>query len=243
MSLSAVVQHLEVLQISGLVSSEKRGRVRTCQIEPGALGPVERWIGARRSSWESASTALASTSPKATTNRKEARDERTIGGARHLCRRAQVQGVARTSIRGLGRPKAKARWFVDPDAHLELDFRIGGANTAGAPRRMATPSATKRSTRTSSRPSASSTPTTCTCRRRGSQSRWPRWSSHPWTTTPPAWSSPSRVRSSMATSPRPGGPRGGLASSAPWKRRSKARPREPERHPSLIRIVPSGPRR
>jgi hypothetical protein len=27
--------------------------VRTCQIEPGALGPVERWIGARRSSWES----------------------------------------------------------------------------------------------------------------------------------------------------------------------------------------------
>jgi DNA-binding transcriptional ArsR family regulator len=53
MSLSAVVQHLEVLQISGLVSSEKRGRVRTCQIEPGALGPVERWIGARRSSWES----------------------------------------------------------------------------------------------------------------------------------------------------------------------------------------------
>ena len=53
MSLSAVVQHLEVLQISGLVSSEKRGRVRTCQIEPGALVPVERWIGARRSSWES----------------------------------------------------------------------------------------------------------------------------------------------------------------------------------------------
>ncbi len=53
MSLSAVVQHLEVLQVSGLVSSEKLGRVRTCQIEPGALGPVERWIGARRSSWES----------------------------------------------------------------------------------------------------------------------------------------------------------------------------------------------
>jgi DNA-binding transcriptional ArsR family regulator len=53
MSLSAVVQHLEVLQVSGLVSSEKLGRVRTCQIEPGALRPVERWIGARRSSWES----------------------------------------------------------------------------------------------------------------------------------------------------------------------------------------------
>jgi DNA-binding transcriptional ArsR family regulator len=53
MSLSAVVQHLEVLQVSGLVSSEKLGRVRTCRIEPGALRPVEQWIGARRSSWES----------------------------------------------------------------------------------------------------------------------------------------------------------------------------------------------
>jgi DNA-binding transcriptional ArsR family regulator len=53
MSLSAVVQHLEVLQLSGLVSSEKVGRVRTCRIEPAALRPVERWIGARRSSWES----------------------------------------------------------------------------------------------------------------------------------------------------------------------------------------------
>ena len=53
MSLSAVVQHLEVLQLSGLVSSEKVGRVRTCRIEPAALRPVERWIVARRSHWES----------------------------------------------------------------------------------------------------------------------------------------------------------------------------------------------
>jgi DNA-binding transcriptional ArsR family regulator len=53
MSLSAVVQHLNVLQVSGLVSSEKVGRVRTCRIEPAALRPVERWIAARRSRWES----------------------------------------------------------------------------------------------------------------------------------------------------------------------------------------------
>ena len=52
MSLSAVVQHLQVLQGSGLVRSEKVGRVRTCRIEPAALRPVEQWIGARRSSWE-----------------------------------------------------------------------------------------------------------------------------------------------------------------------------------------------
>ena len=52
MSLPAVVQHLQVLEASGLIRSEKIGRVRTCQIEPAALRPVERWIGERRSSWE-----------------------------------------------------------------------------------------------------------------------------------------------------------------------------------------------
>jgi DNA-binding transcriptional ArsR family regulator len=52
MSLPAVVQHLQVLEGSGLVRSEKVGRVRTCSIEPVALRPVERWISARRASWE-----------------------------------------------------------------------------------------------------------------------------------------------------------------------------------------------
>jgi DNA-binding transcriptional ArsR family regulator len=52
MSLPAVVQHLQVLETSGLVRSEKSGRVRTCQIDPAALRPVEQWISARRSNWE-----------------------------------------------------------------------------------------------------------------------------------------------------------------------------------------------
>ena len=52
MSLPAVVQHLEVLETSGLVRSKKIGRVRTCQIEPAAMRPVEQWISARRSTWE-----------------------------------------------------------------------------------------------------------------------------------------------------------------------------------------------
>jgi DNA-binding transcriptional ArsR family regulator len=52
MTLPAVVQHIQVLEGSGLVRSEKVGRVRTCRIEPVALRPVERWIGERRSSWE-----------------------------------------------------------------------------------------------------------------------------------------------------------------------------------------------
>jgi DNA-binding transcriptional ArsR family regulator len=52
MSLPAVVQHLQVLEASGLVRSEKVGRVRTCHIEPGALRTAEQWITERRTSWE-----------------------------------------------------------------------------------------------------------------------------------------------------------------------------------------------
>ena len=52
MSLPAVVQHLAVLQASGLVRSEKVGRVRTCRIETQALGTAEQWIADRRAEWE-----------------------------------------------------------------------------------------------------------------------------------------------------------------------------------------------
>lgn len=52
MTLSAVVQHLAVLEDSGLVRSEKVGRVRTCKIEPKALRGAERWIAERRTTWE-----------------------------------------------------------------------------------------------------------------------------------------------------------------------------------------------
>src|SRR6266498_3250286 len=52
MSLPAVVQHLQVLEASGLVRSEKVGRVRTCRIEPAALRTAEDWIAERRTSWE-----------------------------------------------------------------------------------------------------------------------------------------------------------------------------------------------
>jgi DNA-binding transcriptional ArsR family regulator len=52
MSLAAVLQHLQVLEASGLVRSEKTGRVRTCRIEPVALSVAERWISDRRATWE-----------------------------------------------------------------------------------------------------------------------------------------------------------------------------------------------
>ena len=52
MTLSAVVQHLAVLEASGIVRSEKLGRVRTCRIEPEALSLVELWVNERRTNWE-----------------------------------------------------------------------------------------------------------------------------------------------------------------------------------------------
>jgi DNA-binding transcriptional ArsR family regulator len=52
MSLPAVVQHLHVLEDSGLVQSHKLGRVRTCSVEPAALRAAERWISDRRTAWE-----------------------------------------------------------------------------------------------------------------------------------------------------------------------------------------------
>jgi DNA-binding transcriptional ArsR family regulator len=52
MSLPAVMQHLQVLEASGLVRSEKVGRVRTCRIEPRALRTTEQWIAEQRTSWE-----------------------------------------------------------------------------------------------------------------------------------------------------------------------------------------------
>ena len=52
LSLPAVVQHLQMLEASGLVRSEKVGRVRTCRLEPGALQLAEQWINERRLAWE-----------------------------------------------------------------------------------------------------------------------------------------------------------------------------------------------
>lgn len=51
-SLPAVMQHLQVLEASGIVRTAKVGRVRTCSVEPKMLTLAERWIAKRRASWE-----------------------------------------------------------------------------------------------------------------------------------------------------------------------------------------------
>jgi len=51
-TLAAVVQHLQILEESGLVRTEKVGRVRTCRIEAKGLTVAARWLNERQSLWE-----------------------------------------------------------------------------------------------------------------------------------------------------------------------------------------------
>ncbi|HVY91746.1 MAG TPA: metalloregulator ArsR/SmtB family transcription factor [Bryobacteraceae bacterium] len=58
MTLAAVVQHLQVLEESGLISTQKIGRVRTCNIERAGFQAAEAWIANRRSIWDKRLDAL-----------------------------------------------------------------------------------------------------------------------------------------------------------------------------------------
>lgn len=59
MSLPAVIQHIDVLRTSGLVCSEKVGRVRTCTLEPAPLRVIAQWIAQHRGTWEQRLDPLA----------------------------------------------------------------------------------------------------------------------------------------------------------------------------------------
>jgi DNA-binding transcriptional ArsR family regulator len=52
MTLAAALQHIQVLEASGVVRTEKVGRVRMCRVEPRALGAAEKWFHERRALWE-----------------------------------------------------------------------------------------------------------------------------------------------------------------------------------------------
>jgi DNA-binding transcriptional ArsR family regulator len=51
-SLAAVLQQLQLLELSGLIRTEKTGRVRTCRLEPAALTMAGEWLADRRALWE-----------------------------------------------------------------------------------------------------------------------------------------------------------------------------------------------
>lgn len=59
MTLAAVVQHLQVLEQSGIVRTTKLGRVRSCQLDASGLRLAEQWISERRTIWEKRFDRLA----------------------------------------------------------------------------------------------------------------------------------------------------------------------------------------
>lgn len=52
MTLTAVAQHLQVLEDCGLVRTEKTGRVRSCRVEPAGFAVLQGWLSERRTLWE-----------------------------------------------------------------------------------------------------------------------------------------------------------------------------------------------
>jgi DNA-binding transcriptional ArsR family regulator len=57
-TLTAVGQHIRLLEEAGLVTSSKLGRVRSCQLDHDGLKIVEQWLSARRSAWDRRLDAL-----------------------------------------------------------------------------------------------------------------------------------------------------------------------------------------
>jgi|HubBroStandDraft_3_1064219.scaffolds.fasta_scaffold84837_2 DNA-binding transcriptional ArsR family regulator len=51
-TLTAVVQHLQILEEARLVHTEKLGRVRVCRLEPAGFRSLEQWIRDHRTAWE-----------------------------------------------------------------------------------------------------------------------------------------------------------------------------------------------
>lgn len=59
MSLPSFVQHLGVLEASGLIGSRKEGRVRTCYLEKAAFDLLDDWVDEMKAYWEARLDALA----------------------------------------------------------------------------------------------------------------------------------------------------------------------------------------
>ncbi|MGB3500317.1 MAG: metalloregulator ArsR/SmtB family transcription factor [Mesorhizobium sp.] len=59
MGLPAFLKHLRVLEDSGLIATEKTGRIRTCRIRIERLAEAESWISEQRALWQARTDRLA----------------------------------------------------------------------------------------------------------------------------------------------------------------------------------------
>lgn len=64
MALPSFMKHLAVLERSGLIRSNKVGRVRTCELQAKALSPAEQWMAGQRAVWEARTDRLSAFAEK-----------------------------------------------------------------------------------------------------------------------------------------------------------------------------------
>jgi DNA-binding transcriptional ArsR family regulator len=64
MALPSFMKHLTVLERSGVIRSNKVGRVRTCELRPKALSPAEQWMAGQRVVWEARADRLSAFTEK-----------------------------------------------------------------------------------------------------------------------------------------------------------------------------------
>ena len=151
MSLAAVLQHVQVLEASGLVRSQKTGRTRTCTIEPAVVRSAESWIAERRDLCERrldrlgeylANTLTTRRGLSATPRRCARSARRSECGfchSRHVHDRADVPGATSRVFAAFASAEAKGVWGdtgnlerADGEAGVsEFDFRAGGRERFG----------------------------------------------------------------------------------------------------------------
>jgi uncharacterized protein YndB with AHSA1/START domain/DNA-binding transcriptional ArsR family regulator len=130
MTLTAVMQHLQVLIDCGLVTTEKVGRVRTCRIEVATLRRAESWLSGQRTLWEYRLDRLdlLLTTPSDRPGRPVMTD-RSVLFSSFTIERTYPVGPDQV-FAAWSDPSAKARWFAGANAaHHELDFWPGGVET------------------------------------------------------------------------------------------------------------------
>jgi hypothetical protein len=160
MSLAAVVQHVQILEASGLVRSQKVGRTRTCSLNPATPRSAEQWMSERRGAWQ----------PSLNLRQERPVTESPVIHDTFAIERTYPAFPARV-FAAFAAKEAKDAWNGDgtgdpvepgPDAgDAEFDFRIGGHERFGFITR-ASATATMPATTTSPRTSGSSTATRCT---------------------------------------------------------------------------------
>ena len=138
MTLAAIVQHLQVLEESGMVRTEKVGRVRTCRIEPSGLKIAAAWLDERRATWERRFDRLGEmfAAEESAARKKEPHQDKEIAMSREeivhstfTIERTFPVPPARV-FQAFADPSQKRRWYADEDrgpidSHTS-DFRIGG---------------------------------------------------------------------------------------------------------------------